>query len=141
MSDQKLNIIGTGWGFPPSFNRSSRKATMVTGLEDIRQSLNILFSTRPGERILAQQYGCDIPRRLFNNITLSEETQLKNMIQRAITNYEARIKVNAIDLDTSRMMDGIIYIQIDFVIQSTNSRHNIVYPFFVEEGTFLPREL
>lgn len=114
---------------------------MVTGLEDIRQSLNILFSTRPGERILAQQYGCDIPRRLFNNITLSEETQLKNMIQRAITNYEARIKVNAIDLDTSRMMDGIIYIQIDFVIQSTNSRHNIVYPFFVEEGTFLPREL
>ncbi len=140
MSDTKNNITGLGWSFPPAFDLHSKGVKIVTGKEDIDQSLKILFGTKPGERILEQQFGCDINVALFQNISLSEKTFLENTIRRAVITYEARLNVHTIDIDTSQSVDGIIHIQIDFTIRTTNSRHNIVYPFYLGEGTLLPKE-
>lgn len=114
---------------------------MADGLADITQSLKILFGTRPGERILDQGFGCDIGAALFQNMSLSEKTLLENNIRRAVTTYEARIRVHHIEIDLSQALDGLIHIQIDFTVRTTNSRHNIVYPFFIGEGTLLPKVL
>ncbi|GAB7202250.1 hypothetical protein [Dickeya oryzae] len=46
-------FLGTGWGFPPQFDTATHSIGMVSGDEDIRQSLALLLSTRPGERIMA----------------------------------------------------------------------------------------
>ena len=113
---------------------------MVTGEEDIKQSMKIIFGTHPGERILEQAFGCDIQTSLFQNISLSEKTLLESNIRTAITHYEARITINSLEIDTSQALDGIIHIQIDFTINTDNSRHNVVYPFFIGEGTLIPKE-
>lgn len=141
MAEDKKNITGLGWAFPPRFDKISKRAAIVTGEKDIIQSLQILFGTRPGERILSQQFGCNIEASLFNTMTLSEETLLKEEIKDAIVDYEPRIDVNQINIDTSQSLDGIIHIQIDFTIRNINSRHNIVYPFFIGEGTLIPKNI
>ncbi|MEL6863536.1 MAG: GPW/gp25 family protein [Bacteroidota bacterium] len=139
MSKEDQNITGIGWAFPPAFDLNSKQVNTVTGEKEVIQSLQILFGTNPGERILEQSFGCNIHAALFQNISLSEKTLLENSIQRAIASYEARITVNAIDVDISQATDGIIHIQIDFTIRTINSRHNIVYPFYIGEGTLMPK--
>ncbi len=141
MDKVKNNIIGVGWGFPPAFDLQTKQVQMVTGEEDIMQSLKVLFGTRPGERVLAQTYGCDIEIAMFQNMSLSEKTLLENTIRRAITNFEVRILINTLDVDISQIINGIVHIQIDFTIKNTNSRHNIVYPYFIGEGTLVPKEI
>ncbi len=139
MSKGEKNIIGIGWSFPPSFNLHSKQVQTVTGEEDIIQSLNILFGTRPGERVLEQEFGCDLNSILFQNFTLSEKTILERNINDAITQYEDRITVDNLYIDVSQAIDGIIHVQVEFTIDSTNHRHNIVYPFFIGEGTLIPK--
>ena len=141
MHKSKKHIIGTGWSFPPAFNLQSKQIDMVEGNEDIHQSLHILFGTKPGERVLEQNFGCNINAAIFLNMTLTEKTVLENSIKEAIVQYEPRIELNGVEVDTSQALDGIIHIQIDFTVRNTNSRHNKVYPFFIGEGTLVPKDI
>jgi phage baseplate assembly protein W len=131
-------FIGQGWSFPPSFDAASTSAALVSEGEDIAQSLRILFSTRPGERIMNPGYGCDIQRFLFKAIDLTEETQIKDMLANAILNYEPRIIVNGIQLDTRGYLDGVLTVSLDYTVRTTNNRANVVYPFYLLEGTLVP---
>ena len=53
------SFLGTGWSFPPTFRKGGADVEMAAGSEDIHQSLQILLSTRLGERILQPEFGCD----------------------------------------------------------------------------------
>ena len=50
-------IIGTGWAFPPQFDPDTNTTVMAAGVEDINQSLYILFTTELGERVMQPNYG------------------------------------------------------------------------------------
>ncbi len=141
MAINDKNITGIGWSFPPTFDAFTKEVQTVTGVEDINQSLSILFTTKPGERILVQNFGCDINVAMFQNIDLTEKTILENKIKNAIIVYEARIVLNAVNIDTSQLTSGMLYIQIDYTIEKSNNRHNMVYPFYIGEGTLVPSEM
>ena len=135
MSSAEDEIIGRGWSFAPTFSKHNHSVQMVGGIEDIEQSLDILFNTIPGERIMLEKYGCDMKAFVFNPLNTTTKTKMKSQIEMAILNYEPRILVNSVDLDDSGYLDGVILITISFTISQTNSRHNVVYPFYFLEGT------
>ena len=130
-------FLGTGWSFPPEFNRLAHKVKMVSQEEDIRQSLWILFSTTPGERIMQPVYGCGLKAMVFENINESIETEIKDIIEQAILFFEPRITLNRVDLDTSEIVNGLLKIMLEYTVRSTNSRSNMVYPFYLQEGTYI----
>lgn len=130
------SFLGTGWAFPPYFTKENG-VEMVSREEDIRQSLFILLSTTPGERIFRFDYGCNIRRWVFEDMTLSNETLIIDCISDAVLYYEPRIDVERIWLDTGDMQEGILRISIDYRIRETNSRSNMVYPYYFMEGTNL----
>lgn len=132
------NIIGRGWAFPPAFDPHTGEVSMTSGEEDIMQSLHLLFSTQIGERVLELSYGSNLAPLLFNNISLSEKTVLESRIEQAILYYESRISLHQIEVDVTQIMDGIVRILIDFSINQTNNRLNMVFPFFIKEGTLIP---
>ena len=138
MSDNINSIIGTSWAFPPRFNHNSGSADMVTGNTNIVQSLTVLFGTQRGERILEQEYGCDIASFLYRPITSPTASALRNQIRRAITVYEPRIKLEDVILDTSASVDGKITIHLHWLEETTNTRSNMVFPFYAVEGTLIP---
>jgi len=71
---------------------------------------------------------------LFEPLTTSLKRQVQEIIRNSILFYEARIDVNRIDIITDNEIEGRILIKIDYAIRSTNSRFNLVYPFYREEG-------
>lgn len=129
------SFLGRGWSFPPEFNRQARQVTMVSREEDIRQSLIILFSTSPGERIMQPAYGCGLNAMVFETINESTVTEIKDIIERAVLFFEPRIILNAVELDDSQIYNGLLKIRLEYTVRSTNSRSNMVYPFYFREGT------
>ena len=129
------SFLGTGWGFPPTFSKDTLQVKMLSDEADIQSSLEILLSTRQGERIMLHKYGCNLDEMVFEPMTTTFKTYIKDMIQTAILYYEPRIDVKKITLDESRDTEGVILVIIEYVVRSTNSRYNFVYPFYKNEGT------
>lgn len=128
------SFLGTGWSFPPSFDKTSRFVRMSSDEKDIMESLQVLLSTRPGERIMLPEYGCSLETLLFESINLTLTTQITEIIRTSILYYEPRIDLENVTLDEQYILDGRIDITLDYRIRTTNSRQNMVYPFYRNEG-------
>lgn len=133
MNDKK-SFLGTGWGFPPTFKKGSASVGMVADVEDIHQSLQILLTTRIGERIMRPGYGCNTERLLFEPLNTSLQTYMQDLVKRAILRYEPRIKLDKVSLEPTPL-EGRILLKVDYTVKGTNSRYNFVYPFYLEEGS------
>ena len=136
MAEEK-SFLGTGWAFPPRFNKNG-SVEQVSAEADIQESLYILLSTNPGERVMQPSYGCGLKSQVFEEIDESAVTVIIDLIKRAILFFEPRIQVEHIDVDTENEEDrlsGLVRINIIYTIRSTNNRQNMVYPFYFTEGT------
>jgi phage baseplate assembly protein W len=129
------SFLGTGWSFPPSFNAQTNAVDMTSDEADIRLSLQILLSTRKGERVMEPDYGCNLDELVFEPITVTFKTYIAEMIRTAILYYEARIDLQSVIVDDSNQNGGVILIILNYTIRTTNSRYNFVYPFYLNEGS------
>jgi len=129
------DFLGRGWSFPPEFNKAQKEVAMTTDVEDINNSLIILLSTRLGERVMLSGYGCNLEELLFKPLTLTLVTEIKGIIERAIQFHEPRVDILSIDLDGTNELEGEILIEVDYQVRNTNTRNNIVFPFYKGEAT------
>lgn len=131
------SFLGTGWGFPPEFNING-SVRHVSAEEDIHESLYILLSTDPGERVMQPTYGCGLKTQIFEEINETAVTVIVDLVRRAILFFEPRVLVESITVDSDSkedVLNGLIKINITYIVRATNNRHNIVYPFYFTEGT------
>jgi len=127
------SFLGTGWGFPPAFDNHLEQVGMLSDTDDVQSSLNILLSTRPGERVMEPNYGCNLDELLFEPLTTTLTTYLTDLINMSILYFEPRITLNKVDISLSDYLEGLVLIQLDYTVKSTNSRYNYVYPFYKNE--------
>ena len=147
-------FIGQGWKFPIEFSKGSSKiemtdgvqktivshgAEMLVGSDDIKSSLDVLFATKVGERVMRPDYGSELSHFLFMPINTSTKTYMETLIRNAILFHEPRIKTDVIEIIESPTELGRLDISITYTISVTNNRYNYVYPFYVNEGTNLER--
>lgn len=130
-------FLGIGWSFPPEFKENTKAVVMLTDEEDIKSSLEILLSTKVGERIMQPKYGCNMDELLFNPLNRTLKTFVSELIKTAILYHEPRIDVEKIDITKGDDLTGELLVLIDFKVRATNSRINMVYPFYKLEGTDL----
>ena len=122
---------------------------MISDEPDIKSSLDILFSTDPGERVMQPLYGCALRKFLFEPMNVATKTMMEKVIKDALLIHEPRIIVEKIQIGDSNETDqrliaqnnneGILPIRIDYTVITTNRRDNYVYPFYYNEGTNLVR--
>ena len=128
-------FLGTGWSFPPSFDKRTSSVKMISDVEDIRSSLHVLLSTRLGERVMVPNYGCNLDELVFESMDTSFETFITELIRIAVLYHEPRIDLESVDYQTGNINEGILLIVINYKIRATNSRENFVFPFYKNEGT------
>ena len=130
-------FLGIGWSFPPTFNKNSGSVDMVTKELDIKQSLEIYFNTKIGERIIRPDYGCVIHNRVFDKLDQSVLDVLSFELTQNIGMIEPRIIVEKIEVRKVDVNNGLIEVYIDYKIITTNVRDNIVFPYYLNEGTHI----
>ncbi len=130
-------FLGRGWGFPLVFEKQGHHAIvsrMVEGESDINESLRILLSTRPGERLIKPEYGCHLHQMVFESNDVTTKTRIKEMVRKAVLFFEPRVELMSVEVQDRDGKEGQIAIKLEYVIRSTNSRGNMVYPFYFLEG-------
>lgn len=128
-------FLGRGWSFPPAFDRNIPGVEMLEDEKDIASSLEILLSTLPGERVMLPQYGCNLDELLFESLDTRMKTLMADKVESAILYHEPRIELEKVVLDDSSDLEGIVLICIEYRVKTTNSRFNLVFPYYKLEGT------
>ena len=129
-----MGFLGKGWSFPPAFNPNTRSVDMSSGTADIQESLWILLSTRLGERVMQPKYGCQLDELQFDNLNRTTLTYVSELIRTAILYHEPRIEVEKIEIEEDELIRGKLTINLSYTVRGTNSRRNLVYPYYLNEG-------
>ena len=80
-------------------------------------------------------YGCNLDDLLFAPLNLTLKTYVVDLIETAILYFEPRIDLNKIEINENNDLEGELLIELDYTVRSTNTRRNLVYPFYRGEGT------
>jgi uncharacterized protein len=139
--DISFPFIGKGWKFPIEFERAEKGkgVKMLGGEDDIKSSLDVLFATKAGERVMRPDYGSELHHLLFMPMNTGMKTYMTTLIKNAILFHEPRIKTDLVEIEESPNEQGKLEIKITYTILVTNSRYNYVFPFYKNEGTNLVR--
>lgn len=129
------DFLGRGWSFPPDFTLPVAGVAMLEDDADVASSLQILLSTTPGERVMQPLYGCNMSELVFESLDTRIKTLMADKIESAILYFEPRVTLQSVKLDDSMITDGVVLIQVIYVVKTTNSRFNFVFPYYVQEGT------
>lgn len=131
------SFLGTGWSFPPAFEQETGTVAMVSNVDDIKESLNILLSTSLGERVMQPRYGCDLNDYMFESLNSSVIGYIRDRVKNSILLYESRIIAERIDVTADGSFDlieGRFTITVEYTIPGTNSRFNYVYDYYQNEA-------
>lgn len=127
-------FLGRGWSFPPTFIKEGGHVQMVEAEQDIRNSLFILLSTSVGERIMQPEYGSQIHKLVFEPIDPTFSTFMTEQIRTAILYFEPRVTLEAVEYIHDDF-NGKVDLKLNYQINGTNKRNNLVYPFYINEAT------
>jgi len=111
---------------------------MVSAADDIRESLWILLSTAPGERVMVPAFGCALWRMVFEKLDPTTITEMEELVRRAILNWEPRVDVDAVTVTADQGVEGLVHIDVAYTIRRINTRTNLVFPFYINEATIAP---
>jgi len=132
--DPATSFLGTGWSFPPEFAAGSGEVLMTADEADVEASLRILFGTAAGERFLEPRYGLDLREIQFEPMSTTLRTFLEDRVRTAILLHEPRIRLLALEIDSPDPQAGTLAIRLDYEVRATNSRFNLVFPFYRTDG-------
>jgi uncharacterized protein len=127
-------FLGRGWQFPVTFTRTTNGINLIEGEADIKNSLQILMGTALGERVMQPGYGSNLDKLIFEPLDTTFATFLTDQLRTAILFNEPRVVLENIDYIVDNN-GGRIDISIDYTVVATNSRNNLVYPFYLTEAT------
>lgn len=129
MSVQK-DFLGEGSGFPVSLTPAGTLQP-ISDEEKVRQSIWTILSTSPGERVMRPNFGCPLHDLVFgphNAITLSGA---EDAVRDALNTWEPRIHLLDVHATFDVAQPNLLLIEINYEIRATNSRFNLVYPFYL----------
>lgn len=130
--DLRKAYLGTGLAFPMQVNTRGEIA-LVSGAEDVEQSIRIILGTRPGERVMRPTFGCKAHDLLFEVRDATTASLLKKYVLDALNFWEPRIQVLQVEVLLDDDLDGSLQVEINYEIKATHDVRSIVYPFFLEE--------
>ena len=128
MADIADQWLGTGIRFP--LLPVNQALGYLSGMELIRQSVEIILDTEPGERIMLPAFGCGLRRYLMQPNTLSTRTAMREDIATALATWEPRIRVSNVTV-TAGEDPSLVWIEIAYVRLADLRPDNLVYPFYL----------
>jgi phage baseplate assembly protein W len=124
-------LLGNGWRFPLEVDRDGQ--LLEAGDEQkVRQAIEMILRTAPGERPMRPDFGCGIHDLVFDTVGGDVIGKIVGSVTGALQTWEPRIDVLGVTAAEDAADPTRLLIEIDYRIRSTNSRFNLVFPFYVQ---------
>lgn len=131
------SFLGQGFRFPVKSDPVTGKLETVSWEEDIKQAIYIILMTRKGERVMRPEFGCGIHDFAFASMDYTTISMMEKSIMEALILWEPRIRDTEVEIVMDGQESGKLLVNIRYVVRSTNNPYNLVYPFYINEGTEL----
>jgi Bacteriophage baseplate protein W len=135
MNGQKIDpqkaFLGVGVGFPV---RLTSEQTLESAIyeEDIRQAIRIILGTNPGDRLMRPDFGAGLNQFIFEPVNTATMAQVKTRVEEALIDWEPRIVIDEVKVSADPSERNTLLIEVQYRVRATDSRQNLVYPFYLE---------
>jgi Bacteriophage baseplate protein W len=126
------DFLGLGWNFPIGLDDGGQVELAPDGEEGIRQSIWMILGTSPGERLMRPDFGCGIHDMVFGVNNAATANAVAGAVREALAVWEPRIDVLDVYAVPDPSRPNLLVIEINYQVRSTNSRFNLVYPFYLD---------
>lgn len=123
-------FLGKGWKFPVEVSRMGGVGTSEEE-EAVRQSIQVILGTAPGERLRRPEFGCRIHDLVFAPNNSGTVGLAAYYCEEAVQKLEPRIFNVTVDAAPADDDPARIDLTIRYQIRSTNNPQNLVFPFYV----------
>ncbi len=126
------DFLGIGWAFPVGVDLDG--AIKMSRYEaDIKEAIRIILETAKGERVMRPDFGCGIHELVFETLNTTTLNQVETSVREALFQYEPRIEIIQVAVSRDKVEEGMLLVNIDYRVRTTNSRDNFVFPFYLKE--------
>ena len=139
MDIQQNNFLGSGWSFPVLFSTGNYQLNVTSGEENINEAIDIVLLTKMGERCFDPQFGSGLQQFFFKTMDETLKGEIIDAVKDSLLHNEPRITVKDVSVNFIDILAGLAEIKIIYFCNSSNTRHNHVFPFHLKEGTNLAR--
>jgi len=139
LNNNRNYFLGSGWSFPVTFSVGNYQLALTAYEQNINECIDIILKTKTGERNLEPQFGSGLQQFFFRKMDETLKGEIASTVKWSILHNEPRIKVLKVEVSFPDLVNGVAEIQINYIYNQTNTRHNYVFPFHLKEGTNLSR--
>jgi uncharacterized protein len=133
-SNSAKAFLGIGWSFPLCTANDGSSA-MAIYEKDVEQAIRIILGTDWGERVMRPDFGAGLKSFVFGPLNLTTLRQVQSRVQDSLIKWEPRIDVEQVKVTLDSVERNTLLIAITYRVRVTNTLHNLVYPFYLEEGS------
>ncbi|MDB5134948.1 MAG: phage tail protein [Mucilaginibacter sp.] len=137
ISKHENNFLGSGWSFPVTFSAGNYQLNLTSYEDNVNESINAILLTKKGERCLESQFGSGLQQFFFRKMDATLKGEIKDAVKVSLLQNEPRITVMDVQVDFADLQNGLVEVMVTYEYNQTNTRHNYVFPFYLNEGTNL----
>lgn len=97
----------------------------VSGGEAVRQSIMLLLTTSPGERVMRPDYGCPLNRLIFAPNDATTAGLAIHYVRQAILRWEPRVELTRVDADADLDLPGRLVVSLSYRIRTTGELQDL----------------
>ncbi len=129
------DFLGKGLKFPVQPDGRGGLA-MSAGEEDVKEAIVTILATAPGERVMRPEFGCGLRDYVFEAVDSAVLGLVQTTVREALVRWEPRIEVADVTVKAEEDAERRLRLMIDIAyrVRTTNTRSNLVYPFYLREG-------
>ena len=124
------DFLGKGVKFPPQL--SNGKMLYSEGEDLIKESIQVILTTVPGERLMNPEFGCMINLLPFSSNSPATRSRVAYEVEEALKKWEHRITVENVQVTVDESETNKVNIEIEYLVLERNRRDNMVFPFYLE---------
>ncbi len=128
-SNGKIDIIGSGWAFPPGVDARGRIA-LARQERDVEEAIYMILLTPKGQRVMRPEFGCRIHELIFAPNDATTAGLATYYVEEALGMWEPRIRVDDIRVEPDPTNNGRLLVDIKYEIKATHDRRSLVFPFY-----------
>lgn len=111
-----------GWNFPVEVSDRNGKIQTSVDKANIRQSVEIILLTEPGERIAHPTFGTKLHQFLFESMNSQTEELIRREVRQALQTWESRIENIAVEINRERYAEGILQVNVSYRIVNSGEK-------------------
>lgn len=124
------DFLGIGWRYPVATDPLKGDIALSSYDRDVREAIRIIIETKQGERVMRPRFGCGIHDLVFATTNSTLAGLISREVRASLLRWEPRIEVDDVVVTFDAQRSGLAYIDVSYVLSSTNDRRNLVVPFY-----------